>query len=392
MTAMEQLSVIGFGTMGSGIAEYLGIHGSKVRVYELSTEVIDKNIVRVRESLQKLKEKGKIQDTPGEIEERISFSDDIPGCVRGSRIVIEAAFEDAKLKTEIAKRAMENTEKDVIICTNTSSIPVTYMQRHLPDPQRYAGLHWFNPPVLMKLIEIVKGDSTGMSSVEALRNFTDSIDKECIVAMKDVRGFIANRVFRALRYHAMILYSTGKLRKEQIDSALVFKFGLPMGVLALTDFTGGMKLEFDEAKSYDEIRREVPHYEPSVGYDKMYRRVRSIAAKLVEEGRTGVGAGRGIYQYPGPGQWKMPDLKALDGEDVSLPDLLAPMYNQGLHMVIGGVCRAEDIDRALKLGFGWKTGLFEYFENEDTKKQVSGILEKYARTFPDLEEFYSYAR
>lgn len=385
-----KVSVIGFGAMGSGIAEYIAIHNYEVNVYEISRDIFDANMSRVADSLTKLHSKGRISVNTSEVTSRITFLDSIEKCVSGSDIVIEAVNEDATLKSEIARKASSSVGRDAIITTNTSSIPISYIQGGVSWPERFAGLHWFNPPVLMDLIEIVKGNDTSEETVLGLSKFVKGIGKEQIVARKDVRGFIANRIFRALRYHALILYSRGLMDAKQIDSALIYKLGLPMGALALTDFTGGMKIESDEWQLYDEIRMSLPQYEPSKGYDSMYRAVAKITSKYVNENRLGMRSGRGIYNYPEPGRWKMPDICEKDGENVSLIDLLAPMYNHGLYMVKNGICTESDIDKSLKLGFRWPKGLFEVFNEEYSKKDIKETLEKFSEKFPDLSEFYRY--
>lgn len=386
----ERVSVIGFGAMGSGIAEYIAIQGCYINAYEISKDIFKANILKVTDSLNKLKNKGKISVDPSEVTSRITFVDNIEKCVLGSDIIIEAVNEDAALKSEIASKASKVTGKNSIITTNTSSIPISYIQRQVSGPQRFAGLHWFNPPVLMDLIEIVKGNQTSEETLYQLSKFVSEINKEQIIARKDVRGFIANRVFRSLRYHALILYDRGVFDAKQIDSALIYKLGLPMGVLALTDFTGGIKIENDERVLYDDIIKILPQYEPSVGYDTMYREVTRITQKYVKENRLGMRTGKGIYEYPEPGKWKMPTIQAEDGKNVDLINLLAPMYNQALYMVNNGICTETDVDRSLKLGFRWPRGIFEVFSCDYSNNDVKAALKLYSEKFPDLREFYKY--
>jgi enoyl-CoA hydratase/3-hydroxyacyl-CoA dehydrogenase len=222
--------------------------------------------------------------------------------------------------------------------------------------------------------------------VEALKGLATKLGKEPIV-VKDVRGFLANRLMRTLRYHAMILYMKGMYKVVEMDSALIYKFGLPMGIFYLTDFTGGVQLEYDESKSYFQMKRLYPEFEPNPGYEKAFLESLKLMEMMVKEGRTGVRAGKGFYDYP-PGKTK-PDIPKEAGEGVELVHLISPLVNHAMFMVREGIADRESIDRALKLGFNWKYGVFEYYEQKLTREEVLRSLEYLAMKVPELREFYS---
>lgn len=387
---VEKVSVIGFGAMGSGIAEYLSINGVEVQVFETSREVLRSNLVKVKESIAKLKARGRTREGTDDIIGRLHFADTLESCARDSEIIIEAVYENATLKAEIARKVSGICPDNALVCTNTSSIPVTFIQKGAKRPDRCVGFHWFNPPVLLDLTEIVKGDQTSMESIGMLSKFSTDIGKRFIIAKRDIRGFIGNRIVRSLRYHSMLLTDRGILTPKQIDSALIFKVGLPMGILALTDFTGGIKLEYDESKTYNEIKKEVPHYEPSPGYDRMYREITAITFRMVQKNRIAFRSGRGIYDYPEPGVWRMPQISEEEGRKIDPIPILAPMYNQALYLVNNEICSRDDIETALIHGFKWKTGIFKYFDKGSRNLDAQRALREFASKFPDLKSFYSY--
>ena len=383
-------TVIGFGAMGSGIAEYLAISGFTVNIYEVSDGVYENSIVNVNESLAKLSKKGILDLPPDKVVGRIVRLSTLDESVDKSELVIEAVNEEAELKLSIIRQVSHSVSDDTLIVSNTSSIPISYLQQDVNKPDRVAGLHWFNPPVLMKLIEIVKGSQTSDKTVERLSSVVNRIGKEYIVAKKDVRGFIANRVIRALRYHAFLLYFDRKYSAEQIDSTLMYKVGLPMGIFALTDFTGGIKIENDESITYDRMKNMFPEYEPSIGYDLLYRKVIQKMEPFVKEGKFGVRSGNGFYAYPLPGKWVKPDISKDAGKNIDPVEILGPVYNEALFMIHNNICTIEDIDRAMKLGFNWPIDLFEYFNSKVDKVNLLKTLNHFSTEYPDLENFYSY--
>ena len=386
----DNVTVIGFGAMGSGISEYFALHGFEVKVYETSAEIYKRNVGAVKNSIDKLYEKKISSYTSDEVLRHILPSTTIEGSIRDSGLVIEAVNENAILKSNIIKKISNIVDDDVIITSNTSSIPISYIQRGANKPERIAGLHWFNPPVLMKLIEIVKGSQTDDEVISKLSSIVKKIEKEHIIAMKDVRRFIANRVLRALRYHAFILYHDGKYSAEQIDSTLIYNFGLPMGIFALTDFTGGIKIEQDESKTYDEMKLEYPEYEPSVGYDLLYKKFLQGTSNFVKENSLGVQSGKGFYTYPSAGKWSKPEISRDAGKNIDPLELLAPIYNHSIYMVKNHICTREDIDKAVKSGFNWPIGLFEFFDKKVDKNDIVKVLDNLSKEYPELADFYFY--
>ncbi|WP_367834195.1 3-hydroxyacyl-CoA dehydrogenase family protein [Vulcanisaeta sp. JCM 16159] len=214
------------------------------------------------------------------------------------------------------------------------------------------------------------------------------VGKEPILVRRDVRGFIANRVFGVLSTQSFILYMRGVYDYRAIDSALIYKLGLPMGVFALTDFTGGIKLSYESRNLFEEIDRVAPETEPSKGLAKARAVVFSLIEKMYKEDRIGIRTGKGFYEYPEPGKWVRPDIPRELADRVNLLDLLAPMVNESLRMERLDICTRSDIDKALKLGYNWPRGLFEIYGRDFTARDVVSTLRRMSDLMPDLREFY----
>jgi len=387
---MEEVSVIGFGAMGSGIAELFAMNGYVTNIYEISSEIIKKNYSGVEWSLRKLAERGAIRESPSEIMGRLRFRESLADAVRNSDLIVEAVNENPDVKLSVFNEAGKHAPNTALLTTNTSSISITYLQSSLGDDVRgrFAGFHFFNPPVLMRLVEIVRGRFTTDDVVNSLADVARALSKTPVMVNRDVRGFVANRIFRALRYQSFILYMHKIYDYREIDSALMNRLGLPMGIFALTDFTGGVKIESEEAGLYDIVRKSVPDYEPSAGYDAAFREALKLMMSMVHEGRTGVAAGRGFYEYPGPGKWAKPDLPPELGERVNMLHLLAPMINQAFCMVDCGISTEGDIDRALKLGYNWPRGIFEIYRQDYGPGEGVGALRELQTRIAGLSAFY----
>lgn len=384
---MGEAAVIGFGSMGSGIAEVFAMRGFRVRIYEVNADVVKKNLDNVKWSLSKLWEKGVISSSPDEVLSNMSFHGSVAEAVREADVIIEAVFEDPGIKINVFREIEDSARRDALIASNTSGISITYLQGPLRYRDRFAGLHFFNPPVLMRLVEVIKGRYTSDETVERLVDISRVVGKEPIIVRRDINSFVANRVWRALRYNSFILYMNGVYGYREIDSALMYRLGLPMGVFALTDFTGGIRIELDFARLFDEIKSAVPDFEPHRGFEAAFREALRLASRMASEGRLGVSVGKGFYDYPGPGKWVKPNLPRELGEGVRMIDLLSPMINQAVYMVRTGVTTEEDIDKALRLGFNWPRGLFEVFRDYG-KDDVVESLVRLGGMLPHLADFY----
>ena len=386
MPIFSKVGVIGFGSMGSGIAQVFAMNKYEVNVFDISEESINRGIENIKWSLGKFKEKGQLSEDSNSILSRIKITKNLADVCKDADLIIEAVFENADIKTILFKEIEKYASNTAIIVSNTSSIPITYLQDSLEKKHRFAGFHWFNPPPLMKLIEIIKGKFTAEETIKALYDLSIKIGKEPIIVNKDIRGFLTTRLSRTLRYQAIILYMHNFYDIAEIDSALIYKLGLPMGIFYLTDFTGGIQIEYDESKTYEKMKKILPDIEPNIGFEKAYMESLKLIEKMVQESKLGIKVGKGFYTYP---LGKKPEIPKELGEKVDLLDLISPLVNHAYFLIRIGVADEESIDKSLRLGFNWKQGLFEFYRKNYSKEEVIKSLEKLSHKMPDLKEFYT---
>ncbi|WP_253823028.1 3-hydroxyacyl-CoA dehydrogenase family protein, partial [Acidianus sp. RZ1] len=229
-----KVSVLGSGLMGHGIGEVFAIYGNYVTLYDIYPEALKKATINVIDSLEKLKQKGKV-DNIDEVMKRINTTLNIAD-ISDSDLVIEAVPENLELKSMILLQASTIVREDCVLASNTSSLPVSELSRYVRRPERFLGLHFFNPPVLMRLVEVVKGNETSEKIFNQGIEIAKSIGKIPIPVRKDVIGFVVNRIlFRVFTSACSLL---GKYTVEEIDSSAKYLLGFPMGIFELLDYTG----------------------------------------------------------------------------------------------------------------------------------------------------------
>lgn len=287
VASIEKVGIVGCGTMGSGIAEIVSRHGLPVAFLELDDEAVDKGRARIAGSLERQVGRGRLEaDERDAILARIEGATD-PQVLADCDLIVEAVPETLSLKQEAFERIDGVAREDAIIATNTSSLPVMDIAVHSSRPNRVLGFHFFNPAPVMKLIELVRTVVTDENVVEVARDFAERIGKSPVV-VGDRRGFIANQLLFPYLNQAVWMVEGGYATKEDVDNAMKFGAGLPMGPIALTDLVGidtfvGI---MDAIHSQFEDTRFAP---------------RPILAQLAAAGFTGRKAGQGFYAYEEPG-------------------------------------------------------------------------------------------
>jgi 3-hydroxybutyryl-CoA dehydrogenase len=213
---------------------------------------------------------------------RITFTTDIPKAVKDADLIIEAIPEILELKKEMFKKLDGLSKPEAILGTNTSQNSITEIASVVANPSRVVGTHFFNPPVMMRLVEVVKGLETADSVVEQIRAFATKLGKE-IVVCKDSQGFISTRVLVALRLECYRILEEGIATKEDIDKTLKLALGHPMGQFELADFSG-LDIEVPICEGLAKV------------YGERFRPPQSLV-HLVKAGRLGKKSGRGWYNY-----------------------------------------------------------------------------------------------
>ncbi len=344
---IRNAAVIGAGTMGHGIAEQLAILGINVRVRDVSPGILKSARERIEWSLNKLYKRGAIREEPAKVLDRIYFTTSLEEALADVELMVEAVPERLELKHEVFRAAAAHARPNALLATNTGSIPITEIAEVLPEDRRQntVGLHFFNPVVLMPIVEVVRGRYTSDGALGLGVKLVEYMGKTPVIVRKDVPGFISNRM--SVRYigAAARLVEWGAATPAEVDAALRYRLGLPMGVFEMVDFSG---LDVFYYYFEETIRRGLKEEIPA------------IVKRMFEEGVLGMKSGRGFYTYPAPGVYVRVSLPRSAAHKVDVLKVLAPMINEGAFLIREGVATAADIDTIMKLGFGFPLGVMEY--------------------------------
>lgn len=279
---IKKIAVIGSGTMGQGIAQVCATAGYQVLLYDIQSDLLKTALAGLRKRLYGLAEKGKIsQEEAPTILKRITAVSDF----RQLQVdmVIEAVIEKLEVKQKIFLEIEKLNDKDCILTTNTSSIPVTRIAAVLKHPHRFAGLHFFNPAPVMKLVEIIRGGATAEPILQLLRDFTAKLDKQFVLA-QDSPGFIVNRVARHFYLEPL------KIAEEQVADfktvdTLMKASGFRMGPFELMDLIG-IDVNLSVTQSIFNSFNQEPKFRPN-----------RIQQQKVDAGHLGRKTGKGFYEY-----------------------------------------------------------------------------------------------
>ncbi|MFQ6108790.1 MAG: 3-hydroxyacyl-CoA dehydrogenase family protein [Candidatus Aminicenantales bacterium] len=276
--------VVGAGVMGAGIGQLCSQQGYEVTVVDVSEDIIGKAKEKVRSGLRRRVDKGKISEQEMEsVLSRIRWSTDL-NLARESDFVVEAVSEDLDLKKEVFAELDSICSPGTILATNTTALSVSEIAAATSRPEEVIGMHFFNPAVVMKLVEIIRGEKTSDETVEKTRMFAEKLGKIPIATHREAPAGIVSRVLASLLNEAAIVYENGIASAQDIDEAMKLGAGLPMGPLALIDMIGLdihlSKMETLYAKLKDE------RYKPP-----------EIIRKMVAEGKLGRKTGEGFYKY-----------------------------------------------------------------------------------------------
>src|SRR3989441_73091 len=274
-----KLAVIGAGEMGHGVAELAALHGHEVRMRDIKTEYVDRGLERIRWSLGKLVEKQQItQAQADEALGRIHGTVDLQDACRDADFVIEAVFEDPELKRKVFRELDDAAPAKAILASNTSALPITQMANATKRPQKVVGMHFFNPPMLMALVEVIRADTTSDATLQAAIDLAKSFGKTVVVVKKDVPGFITTRVLGPYFERAAWIHEREGIPIETIDAAMRFRAGFPMGPFELADQLG-VDVVVAALKTDKETK-------PAKVLDEM-----------VARGDLGVKSGKGFYDH-----------------------------------------------------------------------------------------------
>lgn len=279
---MRTICICGAGTMGSGIAQVSATAGFKTVLYDLSEEILQKAKARLEKDLQTLADKQKITGERKEaILDQIHFTSKVDECI--ADVIIEAVIEKTEVKTALFNQLAAFNSTQTIFATNTSSLSVSEIADHVANPERFAGLHFFNPAPVMKLVEVVKARQSSQEVVDKLVALTKTFGKTPVVC-RDSPGFIVNRVARPYYIEALRLVEEGFSDFDTIDRLLESK-GFKMGPFRLMDLIGN-DVNYAVSCSVYEQLNQPERLKPS-----------HIQKEKVEKGELGKKTGKGYYAY-----------------------------------------------------------------------------------------------
>jgi 3-hydroxybutyryl-CoA dehydrogenase len=279
---INSVCVCGAGTMGSGIAQVTASAGFTTTLYELNEPVLEKAKQQIQTNLAFLVSKGKISDDKKtEIFNRIKFTSVIADC--RAELVVEAIVERPEAKINLFTSLAEINDRESIFASNTSSLSIDSLAMKIPGPHRFAGLHFFNPAPLMKLVEVVKGSQTSGEVINELSSFTKALGKIAVFC-KDAPGFIVNRVARPYYIESLRLLEEGSVSIESIDKLLEDR-GFKMGPFRLMDLIGNDINYAVSCSVFDQLDKP-ERLKPS-----------DIQKQKVESGALGKKTGKGYYSY-----------------------------------------------------------------------------------------------
>lgn len=280
---MKRIAVIGAGIMGSGIVQSLAMSGKFVKMYDISEASLQKAYETITKSLDRFVKANRISE--GDKEQILSYivpTTLLEEACENVELIIEAAPENLQLKKEIFQKLDTYTAQSTILATNTSELSVTAIASATKRPEKVIGMHWFNPPAVMKLIEIVRGVDTDESTIAAVKKLSEEIGKETVV-VKDMQGFVTSRAIAVHLLESMRMYEEGIGSMEDIDKAIKLGLNYPMGPFELADYIGLDTVLFASHGLHE-------------AFGNRFRAPQTLV-KLVEAGHFGRKTGRGFYNY-----------------------------------------------------------------------------------------------
>ncbi|HEX59149.1 MAG TPA: 3-hydroxyacyl-CoA dehydrogenase [Methanomicrobia archaeon] len=374
---IKKIAQIGAGVMGHGIAQVAAMAGYDVMLMDVSRAALDQAMKLINTSLSKLVEKKKItEEQKNAVLGKIKPTTDLKEAVKDADYVIEAVFESLPLKKEIFMAMDDAAPEHAILASNTSTIPATLLGDVTSRPEKVIDMHWFNPAQLMRLIEIMPGEKTSEETINVTVELSKKLGKTPIVLKKDVWGYVTSRMAISFLYEGAWDLQRGVAEPKEIDAAVRYKLGFPMGPFELADLTG-----IDIGREMDDIVEELSETHPKYVEGPVVRGP-PIIKEYIEKGWHGMKSGRGFYEYPGPGVYKRVEIPEELKEKYDPTRFISTLVNVAAYLLRTEVSTRDDIDTMMKLGLGYPKGIFQFADEPG----VSKIVE----TLKDAKEKYGH--
>jgi len=356
---IKNITVLGSGIMGHGIAQVSAMAGYNVVLRDIEQPFLDKAMEKIKWSLDKLLSKEKISENErGEIFSRIKPIVDLKDAVHDCDLVIEAVPEIMDLKKKVYAELDKVASDQVVFASNTSTLPITEIANTISRPKKFIGIHFFNPPQLMKLVEVIPGQETSDDITNLTINFVKSVNKIPVTCRKDVPGFIVNRLFIPLVHEACYVMERQKIQQTEIDSAVKFRLGFPMGIFELADFTGLDVIHKATVEMHVRDKKVIsPH--PTI-------------EQLFNEKKLGQKSGEGFYKYSDDKYERIPLSEELAKKCEPI-QIIANILNNAAWLVTNNASDIDEIEKAASLGLGLKKPLFETAKEIGMQKIVEEL-------------------
>lgn len=343
---IKRITVLGAGVMGHGIAQITVGAGYNVIIRDIAQEYIDGAKNRIEGGFKRNVKRGRMTEAAAQgLLDRLSYTLDLVEAVRDADLVVEAIPERLDLKKQVWAEVAAASSEDAILTTNTSSLSITEIAKAVSHPERFLGMHFFNPPTYMRLVEVIPGAETDSETVETVKAVAEKLGKTPVVVKKDVVGFIVNRVLITYLNEAAKLVESSELTVQQVDSAMQYSAKMPLGPFILSDLIG-IDIVYHILKVFEEnLGKE---YTPAETIEKYYN-----------EKKLGRKTGQGFYSYA-----EKLSVSEEEGKSFDINLLLEPLFAEAKKVVAEGIADRESVDIAMKLGANLPKGPFEWKEAE----------------------------
>ncbi len=363
------VAIIGSGTMGRGIAQVAATADCSVKVYETNPEIIALSQSKLAKIMARLVEKGRItNEQAAQIQANISYVDSLKD-LADSDLVIEAIIENLDIKKAVFSELEGYVSADCILASNTSSLSIASLAATCKQPERFIGIHFFNPAPLMKLVEIIPAIQTSEAVTQKAKSIVDDWGKLTVLA-KDTPGFIVNRVARPFYSEAIRQYEEGIADFATIDWAMKELAGFRMGPFELMDFIGN-DINYTVTETVFQAFFYDPRYKPSF-----------TQKRLSEAGFYGRKSGRGYYNYAEGATKPEPNTDQALGQQIA-DRIVIRLINEAADALYFNIASKEDIDTAMTKGVNYPKGLLAWADEigiQECVHRMDALFDEYHET------------
>lgn len=336
---INRVAVIGAGTMGSDVSLLFALSGYEVVVNDIFEKALSQMELKYRRNIEELQKVGVTKYSFEEVWERVFRTTKLED-VRDVDFVLEAVNEELNLKRTVFRK-LEDILPNTVFATNTSSLRVTEVAGGMRKPERLGGMHFSNPPILMPLVEVVKGDYTSEETVKLIEKLAEKIGKTPVVLKKDMRGFVLNRILTAAGAEGLWAIQRGEVTAEELDTALK-SMGFPVGLVEAIDLIG-VDILVNVGRNFREA------------YGDRFSLPIDLLEKMIEEGRLGKKTGKGFYDWTSG----VPKIEVESSKTYDVTKMVATATNEAFWIISDEIADPETIDKVTKLGMMSPVGLCE---------------------------------